>query len=82
MVATSRSIDAPSEIVPLSRIVFIRLCEMKGAYTEAERAALAGSDRGTVRRWLNGEASPRLADAQAVARTLDSTVDELWPAAK
>lgn len=79
MVATSRSIDAPSETARLSRTVFIRLCELKGAYTEAERAALAGFDRGTVRRWLNGEVSPIWRHAQAVARNLDGTVDELWP---
>jgi len=80
MVATSRVIDAPSgKEIPLNRAAFIRLCAAKGANTEAERAALAGFDRGTIRRWINGDSSPLMSAAVTVARNLDTTIDELWP---
>lgn len=79
MAATSRDIDAPSEAVPLDRDIFMRQCELKLALTEEQRAALVGVDRGTIRRWLDGDTMPLLPMARRVARILDSTVNDLWP---
>lgn len=78
MTAPARGTDAPAPVHPLDWPTFERLCRLKGAVTEDDRAELAGVDRGTVRRWLRGEVSPLLSKAQFLARRLNTTVDELW----
>jgi DNA-binding XRE family transcriptional regulator len=36
-------------------------------------------ERTTVSRWVNGTRTPKVGDAQKIARALETTVEELWP---
>lgn len=58
--------------------VFDEACSRLGAETGIARAALVDVDRGTVRRWKLGDATPQLDVAMRVARQLDLRVEDLW----
>jgi DNA-binding XRE family transcriptional regulator len=79
MVGARRDSNAALTTVPLAKDLFIELCAIKGAFNEQERADLMKVDRNTVNRWIKGKTSPLLPQARAAARTLESTVDALWP---
>lgn len=81
MVGARRNGHVALATVPLDKDLFFKLCEAKGAKNEQERADLVKVDRNTVNRWIKGVTSPLLPVARATAKTLESTVDDLWPEA-
>lgn len=62
----------------LNADLFDRRCEAKGAYSDAEKAALVGVNRSTLLRFRRGDMGPRLEVARRMAERLEVTVDQLW----
>lgn len=62
----------------MDREAFRHLCKELGTNAQ-EIATDCGFDRNAIRRWLNGESTPGLNTAYAVAARLRTDVYTLWP---
>ncbi len=73
----------PEAPVRLNRTLFFAACEahQSKACTDEARAALFGTSRRALTRYLDGESVPLLTTARRIAKELNVSVDDLWPAA-
>lgn len=67
---------------PLDGDLFDRLTHELGADDDSARAKLLGVDRATLYRWRHGKYAPRHEIAARIAKTLGTTVDDLFPGAR
>ena len=72
---------AVGEKPKLSEETYLAACRAKGASTQVDRAELLAIPRRSLLRLEHNTVIPRVTVMRHVAKTLDLTVDDLWPAA-